>query len=144
MSTDNKSTEPKATKKTPKPKVAKPRTLRVAYSKKLSWGRQATNVVEIKVTLPFLNSVPRAILEKVIREDPAINRADLDRPSKARIKVINVQDVTTAVVKNYRAVIWDSAQLTDWADKGVYTDYLNAEKKGISTTAKNANSASTK
>ena len=147
MSTEKDGTKkkvtPKAVKRGPvKPKVAKPKTLRVAYSRKLSWGRYATNVIEIEASLPFINSVPRAILEKIIREDSAINRADLDRPSKARVQVISVQDVTTAVVKNYRASVWDSAQLNDWADKGVYTEYLDAERKGV--TANTSNGSATK
>ena len=126
MSTEQKSTTTKA-KRTPKPKVPKRITLRVTYVRKISWGRYSTHVVEVKSNVPFLNSNPRAILEKVVRLDSKINRSDLQRPSKAQIQISTVQDVSMATPKLYRTGVWDSSKLTDWNDKGVYTAYIKAE-----------------
>lgn len=129
MSTEQKSTTAKA-KRTPKPKVVKvPKQLklRVTYVRRISWGRYSTHVVEIESNTPFLNSNPRAILEKIVRLDAKINRVDLQRPVKAQIQISTVQDVSTATPKLYRCTIWDSASLSDWNDKGVYTAYIEAE-----------------
>lgn len=127
MSTEQKSTTSTTKASKPKSKVPKKATYRVTYIRKISWGRYSTHVVEFKSNVPFLNSNPRAILEKVARLDAKINREDLQRPSKAQIQISTVQDVSTLIPKLYRVKVWDSSTLSDWNDKGVYTTYIKAE-----------------